>query len=176
VQVELANMNRLFFQPHQAGMTKVEAARATLQLINPDVTFETRCYDITSTSNYEDFFSLISHGGVREGSPVSLVLACVDNYGARMTINMACNEANQPWMESGVSENAVSGHIQFCLPGRTACFECTPPILVQSGISEKTLKRDGVCAASLPTTMGIVSALLVSSKDTRIARGCYQCE
>ena len=25
-------------------------------------------------------------------------------------------------MESGVSENAVSGHIQFLLPGETACF------------------------------------------------------
>jgi ubiquitin-like modifier-activating enzyme 5 len=25
-------------------------------------------------------------------------------------------------MESGVSENAVSGHIQLIVPGRTACF------------------------------------------------------
>lgn len=25
-------------------------------------------------------------------------------------------------MESGVSENAVSGHIQFIKPGKTACF------------------------------------------------------
>jgi hypothetical protein len=29
--VELANMNRLFFQPHQAGMSKVEAAERTLR-------------------------------------------------------------------------------------------------------------------------------------------------
>ena len=34
----------------------------------------------------------------------------------------ACNELDQIWMESGVSENAVSGHIQFLLPGETACF------------------------------------------------------
>ena len=34
----------------------------------------------------------------------------------------ACNEVNQPWIESGVSENAVSGHIQFVIPGKTACF------------------------------------------------------
>lgn len=25
-------------------------------------------------------------------------------------------------MESGVSENAVSGHIQLIIPGETACF------------------------------------------------------
>ena len=32
---------------------------------------------------------------------------------ARMAINKACNELGQTWFESGVSENAVSGHIQF---------------------------------------------------------------
>lgn len=30
-KVELANMNRLFYQPHQSGLSKVEAARDTLQ-------------------------------------------------------------------------------------------------------------------------------------------------
>ena len=30
-KVELANMNRLFFQPNQAGMSKVEAAENTLR-------------------------------------------------------------------------------------------------------------------------------------------------
>jgi len=66
-------------------------------------------------------------------------------------------------MESGVSEDAVSGHIQTMLPGRTACFECLPPLIVASGIDEKTLKREGVCAASLPTTMGMVAGMLVQN-------------
>ena len=35
----------------------------------------------------------------------------------------ACNELNLNWFESGVSENAVSGHIQFIKPGDTSCFE-----------------------------------------------------
>lgn len=30
---------------------------------------------------------------------------------------------NLNWFESGVSENAVSGHIQFIKPGETSCFE-----------------------------------------------------
>lgn len=34
----------------------------------------------------------------------------------------ACNEIGQIWMESGVSENAVSGHIQLIIPGESACF------------------------------------------------------
>ena len=32
-----------------------------------------------------------------------------------------------------------------------------------TGTDEKTLKREGVCAASLPTTMGLVAALLVQN-------------
>ncbi|WIA15576.1 hypothetical protein OEZ85_002203 [Tetradesmus obliquus] len=74
-----------------------------------------------------------------------------------------CLELQQTWMESGVSEDAVSGHIQTLIPGETACFQCVPPLVVASGIDERTLKREGVCAASLPTTMGIVAGMLVQN-------------
>lgn len=95
-------------------------------------------------------------------------------------------------MESGVSENAVSGHIQLIIPGESACFavcaaqlncwfvfllkqdilfklnflisfQCAPPLVVAANIDEKTLKREGVCAASLPTTMGVVAGILVQN-------------
>ena len=36
-------------------------------------------------------------------------------------------------MESGVSEDAMSGHIQVVVPGQTACFACVPPLVVASG-------------------------------------------
>ena len=52
---------------------------------------------------------------------------------------------------------------QVVVPGRTACFACCPPLVVASGIDERTLKREGVCAASLPTTMGIIAGLLVQN-------------
>lgn len=162
-KVELANMNRLFFQPHQAGLSKVEAAEHTLRNINPDVSFETHNYNITTMENFTHFMDRISRGGLEEGKPVDLVLSCVDNFEARMAINTACNELGQIWMESGVSENAVSGHIQLIIPGETACFACAPPLVVAASIDEKTLKREGVCAASLPTTMGVVAGLLVQN-------------
>ncbi len=47
----------------------------------------------------------------------------VDNYSARITINKACLQQNLIWIESGVSENALSGHIQTMVPGQTACYE-----------------------------------------------------
>ncbi|KAG7335658.1 hypothetical protein KOW79_000351 [Hemibagrus wyckioides] len=162
-KVELANMNRLFFQPHQAGLSKVEAAEHTLRSINPDVIFETHNYNITTVDNFTHFMDRISNGGLQEGKSVDLVLSCVDNFEARMAINTACNELGQTWLESGVSENAVSGHIQLIIPGETACFACAPPLVVAANIDEKTLKRDGVCAASLPTTMGVIAGILVQN-------------
>jgi len=159
-KVELANMNRLFFRPEQSGMSKVDASVATLTGINPDVVFEAYNTNITTNENFEHMIDRIKHGGLDGKSPVDLVLGCVDNYAARMSINSACNEIDQVWMESGVSENAVSGHIQTCIPGRYACFECAPPMVVADGGDENAIKREGVCAASLPTTMGIVAGFL----------------
>ncbi|KAJ8019494.1 Ubiquitin-like modifier-activating enzyme 5 [Holothuria leucospilota] len=162
-KVELANMNRLFFQPHQSGMSKVEAAQKTLSFINPDVIIETHNYNITTMANFDNFMETIRTGSINGDGPVDLVLSCVDNFEARMAINDACNELAQNWIESGVSENAVSGHIQLVKPGETACFGCAPPLVVAENIDEKTLKREGVCAASLPTTMGVVAGLLVQN-------------
>lgn len=161
-KVELANMNRLFFTPDQAGLSKVDAAAETLNFINPDVTILTNNYNITTVDSFNKFLDAIKTGGF-DGQPVDLVLSCVDNFEARMAINAACNELNLNWFESGVSENAVSGHIQFIKPGELACFGCAPPLVVAENIDEKTLKREGVCAASLPTTMGIVAGMLVQN-------------
>ena len=101
-----------------------------------------------------------------------------------MTINQACNELGQVWIESGVAENAVSGHIQvkifqmydktwyitiqLIIPGELACFACAPPLVTAQGIDEKTLKKEGVCAASLPTTMGIIAGLLVQNRFFKV--------
>ncbi|RZF41577.1 hypothetical protein LSTR_LSTR000291 [Laodelphax striatellus] len=161
-KVEMANMNRLFFQPHQAGLSKVEAAALTLTGINPDVVIATHNYNITTVDNFDHFIEQIRSGSLTNG-PVDLVLSCVDNFEARMAINKACNELGQTWFESGVSENAVSGHIQLIVPGVSACFACAPPLVVASNIDERTLKKEGVCAASLPTTMGIVAGFLVQN-------------
>lgn len=163
-KVELANMNRLFFTPDQAGLSKVEAAASTLNFINPDVTIETHNYNITTVENFDNFMRTISTGSLAQpGTAVDLILSCVDNFEARMAINAACNELALNWIESGVSENAVSGHIQLIKPGESACFGCAPPLVVAENIDEKTLKREGVCAASLPTTMGIVAGILVQN-------------
>ena len=42
---ELENMNRLFYTPDQCGMSKVAAARKSLNFINPDVEIEDYNYN-----------------------------------------------------------------------------------------------------------------------------------
>ncbi|PBJ80020.1 putative NAD/FAD dependent dehydrogenase [Trypanosoma cruzi] len=161
-KVELANMNRLFYRPEQKGMTKVLAAKQTLEDINPDTEIVPYAFSITSTENWQDFVdALTKNGGVQPNSSVDLLLCCVDNFQARLTVNYACLLHNIPWMESGVAENAVSGHIQLLLPGVTPCYECCPPLVVATGMPEA--KREGVCAASLPTTMGIVAGFMAQN-------------
>lgn len=155
-RVAVANMNRLFYRPEHVGESKVRAAAAVLHAINPDVALETHECDVTTVAGLARLDACL-------GAGADLVLACVDNYQARLAVNAACCERGVPWLESGVAENALGGHVQLMLPGRTACFQCAPPLLVASAVSEATLRRDGVCAASLPTTMGLVAALLAQA-------------
>lgn len=165
-KVELVNMNRMFFTPDQVGMLKVEAAKATLEKISMgNCEIFTFNGNICSVDDYRNLTDLIlKEKSVLENDAKGvLVLCCVDNYAARVTINRACLETNQVWLESGVSETAVSAHVQLMQPGVSACFDCAPPVIVASGGDEKTIVRPGVCAASLPTTMSIVAGIMVQA-------------
>ena len=159
--VEMANMNRMFFTPDQVGMYKVEAAKATLEKISlGNTTVLPINGNICMIDSYNRFIEILKN---ESSSSHVLVLCCVDNYAARVTVNRACLEANQVWIESGVSETAMSGHVQFMFPGSSACFECAPPGIMATKDDEKTIVRPGVCAASLPTTMSIIAGLMVQA-------------
>lgn len=56
----------------------------------------------------------------------------------------------------------MSAHIQIMIPGETACFGCATPLAVVES-NEHAIKREGVCAASLPTTMGITAGFLAQN-------------
>lgn len=153
--VEMANMNRMFYKPSQIGLSKVDAAIATMREIlagDDDVEVSGHNVNITSIHGF-----MILKAEVRKAD---LTLCCVDNYAARVAINRVCLEEKRPWIESGVSETSLSGHIQLMLPGATACFECAPPLAV---LAQESIKRDLVCSASLPTTMSIIAGLAVQA-------------
>jgi len=80
-------MNRLFFRPQQSGMTKTDAAADTLAGINRDVALEAFHMNVTTLKGFDAFKASLTDGDGK--SRVDLVLSCVDNYEARMTINQA---------------------------------------------------------------------------------------
>lgn len=157
-KVEIANMNRMFYTPNQVGLSKCEAASITLKSINPGTQIEFHNGNVSLGDSYDHLTNSVLKGGL-EGQKCSLVLSCVDNYAARMAINGICNKNDQIWFESGVSEDALSCHTQIMIPGETACFACMPPLALVED-NEADIKREGVCAASLPTTMAITAGFL----------------
>lgn len=66
-------------------MTKTDAAAQTLHNINPDVAIEAYSMNITTMEGFDKFKQSVTNGN--GASRVDLILSCVDNYEARMTIN-----------------------------------------------------------------------------------------
>lgn len=67
-------MNRLFFRPDQAGMTKTDAAASTLADINPDVELESYHMNITTLEGFDKFKDSLTEPGAGQ-SRVDLVLS-----------------------------------------------------------------------------------------------------
>jgi ubiquitin-like modifier-activating enzyme 5 len=52
--------------------------------------------NITTQEGYEHVTNRVLEGSLTN-SAIDLVLSCVDNYSARMTVNAICNRVNQIW-------------------------------------------------------------------------------
>ena len=87
--VETANMNRLFFRPDQVGMTKTDAAVATLTAINPDVVFESYTMDITTQENFARFLEKIEKVPFCSCSCFLFYIFCSGRFGWRKDITGA---------------------------------------------------------------------------------------
>mmetsp|Transcript_32111 Transcript_32111/g.73883 ORF Transcript_32111/g.73883 Transcript_32111/m.73883 type:complete len:249 (+) Transcript_32111:371-1117(+) len=154
--IELANMNRMFYRPEQAGWNKTMAARHYCSELCPDTLFEVHNMDVTLDENRAKFKDTIAHGGIDKKSPVNLILGCVDNWNARQVMEAVCEELQLPFMDAVVTDDAMSGHIQLIVPGRTGGLEAAP-------VKQQMEKRPGVCAASLPTTDSIIAGLMAQN-------------
>jgi len=55
------------------------------------VKIESYAHNICTIDNYKFLKDRMTKGGLN-GQKIDLVLSCVDNYAARMSINTACNE------------------------------------------------------------------------------------
>ena len=81
-----------------------------------------------------------------------MIVGAVDNLEARQLMEQLSEELQVPFMDAVVADDAMSGHVQLIIPGRTGGLEAAP-------IKAQQEKRPGECAASLATTDSIVAGI-----------------
>lgn len=150
--VEEANLNRLVYRSSQIGMPKVRALAVHLKDANPEARVTTYAHDVTDGRGYTAL--------LREVEKSDAFLGCVDTFAVRLFLNAKCVAAGVPLIDGGASEDGINGSVHVVLPGKTACYRCNKPALLQEQIRVERRDVSGACAfASLPTTMAIVASL-----------------
>jgi len=148
--IELANMNKMFYRPEQSGWNKTMACRHYCSELNPDTVFEVHNINITTEENKQKFKETVATGSLDRKSAVNLVVGCVDNFEARQAMEAVSEELQVPFMDAVVGDDAMSGHVQLIIPGRTGGLEAAPKHME---------KKPGSCPASLATTDSIIAGI-----------------
>jgi len=113
-KVDLTNLQRqILYRSESVGAVKVEAARAALNAVNPDVTV------VPLHKRVEDFLPLVAE--------VDVVLDCSDNFATRHAVNRACVRHAKP-LVSGAAIRFDGQLAVFDLSRKTSpCYACLFP-------------------------------------------------
>lgn len=148
--VEEANLNRIMYKPEHIGRKKAEVCTEILHDINPDVMVEFIAIDIMNIEFEQAFELILAHS--------DLILNGLDNVPARQYLNVKCVSLNKPYIDAGALRSGFGGYVHLVIPHKTACYQCTASVQINS----KTNDVNGPqCAASLPSTLAIISSLQV---------------
>jgi molybdopterin-synthase adenylyltransferase len=139
-KVDLTNLQRqILYRADSVGAVKVEAARAALNAVNPDVAI------VPLHKRVDDFSELAAQADV--------VLDCTDNFAARHAINRACVRHGKP-LVSGAAIRFDAQLMVFDLRSKTSpCYACLFPEDAQ--VEEAQCSTMGVFA---PLT-GVIGAM-----------------
>ena len=112
--VDLTNLQRqILYRTDSVGAVKVEAARASLNSVNPDVVV------VPLQKRLEDFSQLVEQADV--------VLDCSDNFATRHALNRACVKHRKP-LVSGAAIRLEAQLMVFDLRNpAAACYACLFP-------------------------------------------------
>ena len=148
--VEEVNLNRVMYRPEHIGRNKAEVCTEILHTINPETQVEFISTDIMDLKFEQAFELIISHS--------DLVLNGLDNVPARQYLNVKCVNLNKPFVDAGALRSGFGGYVHLVIPKKTACYQCTASVQVNSKTNDA---RGPQCAASLPSTLAIISSLQV---------------
>ncbi|HEU5175814.1 MAG TPA: ThiF family adenylyltransferase, partial [Burkholderiales bacterium] len=112
-KVDLTNLQRqILYRSESVGQVKVDAARAALNAVNPDVAI------VAVHKRLEDFSAVAG---------ADVVLDCTDNFATRHAINRACVKHRKP-LVSGAAIRFDAQLMVFDLREATSpCYACLFP-------------------------------------------------
>jgi adenylyltransferase/sulfurtransferase len=150
--IEDSNLSRsVLFREKNNGQRKVDAAAASIKDLNPDVNVKAWHGDI----NFEMGMGVFRH--------VDVIVGCLDNREARLSINRFSWAIGRPWVDGAIQE--LMGIVRVFWPGEGACYECTLTDLDYQIIGLRyscpLLARDNLLlgkVATTPTSASIVAA------------------
>lgn len=110
--IEMSNLTRsILFRAGDRDQPKAETAARALKSINPDLHVGWWNGDIR--------FDL----GLGLVQRMDVVIGCLDNREARLTINSKCFQAGRPWVDAGIGQ--LNGQVRAFLPPDGTCYECS---------------------------------------------------
>ena len=156
--IEDSNLSRsILFRASDNGAKKAELAAQSIQEINPDVDIQWLHVDI----NHE-----LGLGVYRR---MDVVIGCLDNREARLTINKSCWRLNKPWIDGAIQE--LLGIARVFKPFAGACYECTLTDedyrIMAVRMSCNRLAHQNVIEGKVPTTPTISS--IIAAVETQEA-------
>ncbi len=109
--IEDANLSRsVLFRQQDRGRRKAEVAAERIKELNPDVQMRALHMDVND----------LGLGLIRR---MDVIIGCLDNRQARLSVNRACWHLGKPWVDGGIQD--LYGVARVFWPGRGACYECT---------------------------------------------------
>lgn len=141
-KVDLTNLQRqILYRNDSVGARKVEAARAALNAVNPDV-------KVAALDSRID-----THGAAKLAAEADIVLDCSDNFATRHALNRACVRAGKP-LVSGAAMRFDGQIAVFDLTKKDSpCYSCLFP--EDAAVEEVQCSTMGVFA---PLT-GVIGAM-----------------
>ncbi|KAA3660711.1 MAG: ThiF family adenylyltransferase [Chloroflexi bacterium] len=156
--IEDSNLSRsVLFRESDNGKRKVDAAAKAAKELNPDVNVKAWHGDI----NAEMGLGVFRH--------VDVIVGCLDNREARLSIDRFSQFINRPWVDGAIQE--LMGIVRVFWPGRGANYESTLTDYDYQMISLRyscpILARENVLQGKVPTTP--TSASIVAAFQTQEA-------
>ena len=156
--IEDSNLSRsVLFRASDRGRRKVDAAAEAVKALNPDVKVKAWHGNI----NFEMGLGVFRH--------VDVIVGCLDNREARLSINRFSWAINRPWVDGAIQE--LMGIVRVFRPGEGASYECTLTDMdyqiINLRYSCPLLARQDILMGKVPTTP--TSASIVAAFETQEA-------